>query len=109
MEKWGRAWQHREPRAGVKAADSSIIDENGLNRRAARAEMRELLRTNDVVKLSWLTALLADAGIEAIVLDSHTSVLEGSALAIPRRVAVLDDDYQRARRILTEAGEELPE
>ena len=50
--------------------------------------MKELLRTNDIVRLSWLTALLADAGIEAMVLDSHTSVLEGSALAIPRRLAV---------------------
>ena len=71
--------------------------------------MRELLRTNDMVKLSWLTALLADAGIEALVLDTHTSVLEGSALAIPRRLAVVEEDYQRARRILSEAGEELPE
>jgi len=71
--------------------------------------MKELLRTNDVVKLSWLTALLADAGIETFVLDSHTSVLEGSALAIPRRLAVIDEDYPRARRVLIEAGEELPE
>ena len=71
--------------------------------------MKELLRTNDLVKLTWLTALLADAGIEAVVLDSHTSVLEGSALAIPRRLAVLEEDYDRARRILAEAGEELPE
>jgi Putative prokaryotic signal transducing protein len=71
--------------------------------------MKELLRTNDLVKLSWLTALLADAGIEAVVLDSHTSVLEGSAFAIPRRLAVVDEDYLRACRILGEAGEELPE
>ncbi len=71
--------------------------------------MRELLRTKDLVKLSWLTALLTDAGIEALVLDTHPSGLEGSALAIPRRLAVVDDDYQRARRILSEAGEELPE
>lgn len=71
--------------------------------------MKELIRTNDLVKLSWLTALLADAGIEALVLDSHTSVLEGSALAIPRRLAVIDEDYQRARQILVQAGEELPE
>ena len=73
------------------------------------AAMRELLRTNDIVKLSWLTALLEDAGIEALVLDSHTSVLEGSALAIPRRLAVIDEDYARARRALIEAGEDLPE
>lgn len=67
--------------------------------------MKELLRTNDLVKLSWLRALLADAGIEALVLDQHTSVLEGSAGAIPRRLMVVDDDFSRARRILAEAGE----
>ncbi len=71
--------------------------------------MKELLRTNDVVELSWLTALLADAGIEAIVLDSHTSILEGSAAAIPRRLAVADDDYNRACRILADAGEWSPQ
>ncbi len=71
--------------------------------------MKELLRTNDLVKLSWLTALLADAGIEVIVLDSHTSVLEGSALAIPRRLMVIDEDYAPACRILARAGEEIGE
>jgi hypothetical protein len=71
--------------------------------------MKELLRTNDLVKLSWLKALLADAGIEAVVLDTHTSVLEGSALAIPRRLAVIDEDHAAARRILSESGEKLGE
>ncbi len=71
--------------------------------------MKELLRTNDLVKLSWLKALLADSGIEVVVLDTHTSVLEGSALAIPRRLAVSDDDLPRARRILADAGEETGE
>jgi len=68
--------------------------------------MKELLRTNDVVKLSWLTALLSDAGIEALVLDNNTSILEGSAGAIPRRLMVVDEDYQQAKRILIAAGEE---
>jgi hypothetical protein len=67
--------------------------------------MRELIRTNDPVRLSWLTALLADAGIEAIVLDQHTSAVEGSILAIPRRLMVVDDDFTRAHRLLVEAGE----
>ncbi len=67
--------------------------------------MKELLRTNDIVKLSWLTALLADSGIEALVLDANTSILEGSAGAIPRRLAVSDEDYFRAKRLLVEAGE----
>ena len=69
--------------------------------------MKELLRTNDVVKLSWLKALLADAGIEALVLDEHTSILEGSAGAIPRRLMVIDDDYQQACSVLADAGERL--
>ena len=71
--------------------------------------MRELLRTTDVVRLSWLTALLNDAGIESVVLDNHMSVLEGSVVAIPRRLMVDTDDYLQARRVLTEAGESLPD
>ena len=67
--------------------------------------MKELLRTNNPVRISWLTALLADARIEAVVLDTHMSVLEGSASAIRRRLMVDNDDYPRARRILEDAGE----
>ena len=67
--------------------------------------MRELVRTNDPVLLSWLTALLRDSGIETIVFDAHTSVLEGSVGAIPRRLMVLEEDYAAARRIVTDAGE----
>jgi hypothetical protein len=71
--------------------------------------MKELLRTNDIVRLSWLTALLADAGIESAILDTHTSILEGSIGAIPRRLMVDDGDFIRARRLLEGAGESLPE
>ncbi len=67
--------------------------------------MKELLRTNDPVLLTWLAALLRDQGVESVVFDTHTSVLEGSANAIPRRMMVIDDDYAAARRILIEAGE----
>lgn len=67
--------------------------------------MRELLRTNDAVRLSFLRVLLRDAGIDAIVLDQHMSVLEGSASAIPRRLMVAEADEARARRVLHEAGE----
>lgn len=67
--------------------------------------MKELLRTNDPVLLTWLAALLRDQGVETVVFDTHTSVLEGSANAIPRRMMVIDDDYDDARRILIDAGE----
>ena len=68
--------------------------------------MKELLRTNDMVKLSWLEALLADAGIDTLVLDHHTSVVEGSIGILPRRLVVGDRDYDRAKQIMQEAGEE---
>lgn len=67
--------------------------------------MKELLRTNDAVFLSWARALLGSAAVETFVLDGHMSVLEGSAGAIPRRVMVADADHRRARALLEEAGE----
>jgi tRNA1(Val) A37 N6-methylase TrmN6 len=67
--------------------------------------MREVLRTTDLVRLSWVQALLADSRIDAVVLDSHTSVLEGSIGAIPRRLMVGDGDYERAMGLLRDAEE----
>ena len=71
--------------------------------------MKELLRTNDLVRLSWLQALLTDSQIPCVVLDGHTSVLEGSAIAIPRRLMVGSDDYESAKSLLEAAGESLSE
>ncbi|MCH7931392.1 MAG: DUF2007 domain-containing protein [Proteobacteria bacterium] len=67
--------------------------------------MVELLRTTDPVRISWITALLADARIGTVVLDTHTSIAEGSLGVLPRRMMVDDDDIVRARRVLDEAGE----
>jgi hypothetical protein len=71
-------------------------------------EMKELLRTNDLVRLSWLGALLKDAGVESIVLDANMSLLEGSVGILQRRLMVADDDLEAARAVLAESGEELP-
>ena len=68
--------------------------------------MRELTRTNDPVFISWLQSQLGSKGIPAIVLDTHTSIVEGSISAIPRRVMVADQDYEQARGVLVE-GERL--
>jgi hypothetical protein len=67
--------------------------------------MKEIMRTNDVVRLSWISALLSDAGIETLILDAHMSILEGSIGAIPRRLMVADDDHPPALRLLRDAGE----
>jgi len=67
--------------------------------------MKELLRTNNPVRLSWVQALLNDSGIDSLVLDQHTSVVEGSIGAIPRRLMVSDRDFVRARALLAATGE----
>jgi hypothetical protein len=67
--------------------------------------MRILARSNDQIRLSFLAALLADAGIGCVLLDQHISAVEGSIGAFPRRLAVAVEDEARARRVLSEAGE----
>jgi len=67
--------------------------------------MHVVATSNDPVRLSFLTALLADAGIEAVMLDAHASVMDGSIGAVPRRLMVADEDAARARQLLRDAGE----
>ncbi len=66
--------------------------------------MKEILRTNDAVLVSAVTALLDGAGIANMVLDQNMSVLEGSLGVLPRRVLVADDELDAARRLLMDAG-----
>lgn len=66
--------------------------------------MRELVRTNDVVLVSAIEALLNGADIHHLVLDQNMSVLDGSIGAIPRRILVHEDDNRQARQILADAG-----
>jgi Putative prokaryotic signal transducing protein len=67
--------------------------------------MKELLRTNDPVRLSWVEALLRDAGIHSLVLDHHMSLVEGNVGAIPRRLMVAEVDYRRACALLAASEE----
>ena len=69
--------------------------------------MIELLKTNDPVLISFVQVTLADAGIEVLVLDTHASILEGSASAIPRRIMVMDADLETANQILKTRESEL--
>ena len=68
--------------------------------------MKEVLRTNDPVRLSWAQAMLADAGIECVVLDQHTSLIEGSISAIQRRLMTADRDHGRASALIAELDKE---
>ena len=66
--------------------------------------MKELLRTNDAVLISYVSALLQEDGIGFMVADTNMSVMEGSVGVLPRRVMVESDSIGRACRLLTEAG-----
>lgn len=66
--------------------------------------MKELIRTNDAVIISFVESLLRDAGIGCFVADQNMSVLDGSIGILPRRVMVADEDIDAARRLLVDAG-----
>jgi hypothetical protein len=66
--------------------------------------MKELLRSNDAVLLSYVSSLLEGDAIGFMVADANMSVLEGSLGVLPRRILVESDKIRRARKILTEAG-----
>lgn len=66
--------------------------------------MRDLIRTNDIVLVGFAEALLRDADIRCLVADTHMSIVEGSIGIFPRRLVVAEEDYERARRVIEEAG-----
>jgi hypothetical protein len=79
-------------------------------RRAGKAadkgasKLRELVRTNDIVLVSAVGALLDGANIHHLVLDQNMSIIEGSLGVLPRRILVHDDDNSQARQLLSDAG-----
>ena len=66
--------------------------------------MTELLRTNDLVLISAVEAILRSARIDCHVADRHMSAVEGSIGALPRRILIATGDAARARKILEQAG-----
>ena len=83
-----------------------LAAERSSNRRSTLGTMQEIFRTNDIVLISWLEALLRGEGIKTVVFDMHTSIIEGSIGAIPRRLMVATEDGPRATLALEAAGME---
>jgi|HubBroStandDraft_3_1064219.scaffolds.fasta_scaffold2745978_1 hypothetical protein len=63
--------------------------------------MKELLSTSDLVRLSYLRAVLADAGIETVLLDAGVGSLWGAAIS--PRLMVDEEDLNQARRLIADA------
>ena len=66
--------------------------------------MRELVRTNDIVLVSAIGALLDGANIDHLIADQNMSIIEGSLGILPRRILVREEDVKAARQVLADAG-----
>ena len=67
--------------------------------------MVTLVRTTDIVRLSFLRALLSDFGIHTEVFDENIAALEGGIGAFPRRLVVPPAQRLAAETVLREAEE----
>ena len=65
--------------------------------------MKEILRTNNPALLTYVEALLKEAGFDYFIADQNISIVEGSIGAFPRRVLVAADEEEAARRLLSDA------
>jgi hypothetical protein len=65
--------------------------------------MRVVLKTLDPVVLNYAANVLEQEGIEAVIFDTHASVMDGSMGFLPRRLMVLDEDFDRAQKLLRQA------
>lgn len=66
--------------------------------------MRELVLSDDLVLLSYIQALLKEAGLDLEVRDQGVSTMPGAIGAVPQRIVVADEDWEEARGILVDAG-----
>jgi hypothetical protein len=71
--------------------------------------MKELLRTNNLVIISYVEALMKAEGIDYFIADQAISATEGSIGLFPRRIMVERGQFARARQLLIDAdlGDEL--
>ena len=66
--------------------------------------MKELLRTTDPTVLAFASALLEGEDIDCFHLDVNMSLLHGGIGAIPQRMMVREDEYDRAVRVMRDNG-----
>ena len=69
--------------------------------------MKELLSTNDITQFVYAETILNSNDIVSFTLDENISVLEGSIGILPRRLMVLENDYEQALDLLEDFGLDL--
>ena len=71
--------------------------------------MRTLIATTNPVTLNFAQAILNAEDIPSFILDQHQSLIDGSIGVIPRRLCVVEADYEEAVEALVaaELGHEI--
>jgi len=64
----------------------------------------EILRTNDLVLISFIESILKAERVAYFVADQNMAAAEGSLGFLPRRILVDSEEEGRARRLIVEAG-----
>ena len=64
--------------------------------------MQILIRSNDIIYLTWVKSILSHNNIEFIVLDESMASTEGNISAIPVRILVGDNDLKKAKYLISE-------
>ena len=64
--------------------------------------MQILIRSNDIIYLTWVKSILSHNNIEFFVLDESMASTEGNISAIPVRILVNDDDLKKAKYLISQ-------
>jgi len=64
--------------------------------------MQILIRSNDIIYLTWVKSILSHNKIEFFVLDESMASTEGNISAIPVRILVDDDDLKKAKYLISQ-------
>ena len=62
--------------------------------------MKILVKTNELIFLSWVKHQLNENNIKFLVFDEFISSTEGNINAFPVRVIVSENDYDRANSVI---------
>lgn len=71
---------------------------------AWESRLRVIVRSSDLVLISFVEATLRDEGLDPFVADRFMSAVEGGISAFPQRVLVPSDQWASACRMLEVAG-----
>lgn len=63
--------------------------------------MRILIKSNEIIYLSWIKHKLTENNIDFVVFDEFISSTEGNINAFPVRIMVSERDFVKARKIIT--------